>query len=337
MRATTVAFALVAVASSVFAHVEIQNPPPFRSKFNKLIDQSTVDFDNNAPLKPNSTEFPCKGFVDDFNSSPAGDSTATWAAGVNQTLTLFGSATHNGGSCQLSLSYDQGKTFRVIKSIEGKCAGGKNGDNTFDFTVPADAKTGKAIFAWTWFNHTGNREMYMNCAAVDITGSGTSTLDDLPEIFTANIGGDCTTTENIDIVFPNAGPDVDVLSNQFLGPPNCGNSDSPPADSPSANSTDPTDPADPADPTPTPTDSADPTDPADSTETAAAAPSNTTGVGPSYLVKTGDTCVDIAAQLGVSVATLLKNNPSINSDCTNLEPDQVVVVRRRSRIMRNLN
>jgi len=330
----TVAFALVAFASSVLAHVEMQDPPPFRSKFNKLIDQSTVDFDNNAPLKPNGSEFPCKGFVQDFTTSPAGDSTATWAAGSPQTLTLFGSAIHNGGSCQLSLSYDQGKTFRVIKSIEGNCA---SLENKFDFTVPADAKNGKAIFAWTWFNHTGNREMYMNCAAVDITGSGTSTLDDHPEIFTANIGGDCTTTEGDDIQFPNPGSDLQVNNTGNIRPPKCSNLNSsppppPPADSPSPDSADPT--------------NSGPCNHTDAAATVASQPTasttasttdTTSGTGSVYIIKAGDTCADIAAQQGITLSTLFKLNPAINEDCTNLVPEQVLGLRRRSRIMRDLN
>lgn len=38
-------------------------------------------------------------------------------------MSLQGTAIHNGGSCQISLSYDNGKTFRVIKSFIGNwCA-----------------------------------------------------------------------------------------------------------------------------------------------------------------------------------------------------------------------
>ena len=295
----------------------------------------------NSPL--NTGNFPCKGYETDF-STPAGDSTANWAAGTPQTVTLLGSATHDGGSCQFSLSYDEGKTFHVIKSIEGGCAGGPN-DNKFNFNVPADAKSGKAIFAWTWFNHTGNREMYMNCAAVTITGSGTSTLADRPEIFVANVGKDCKTEDSSDLAFPDPGPDVDKNSNTLV-PPICDKNAAPSPDaSTDPNSTEPTgstpapDSAVPTDSTapepdltaPTSSTAPDSVDPAETescdhthTETvpsgtapaqASSTPTATTtpsvDTSPSYTVKSGDICTIIAAQQGVSLDTIYKLNPAV--------------------------
>ncbi|KAK4200087.1 hypothetical protein QBC40DRAFT_226570 [Triangularia verruculosa] len=61
-----------------------------------------------------------------------------------------------------------------------------------DTTVAS--KNGPAVFAWTWFNKIGNREMYMNCAPINITG-GTGSNDNmtefnsLPDIFIANYPG----------------------------------------------------------------------------------------------------------------------------------------------------
>lgn len=218
-----------------------------------------------SPLHADGSNFPCKNYLKDFDSSPAGDPTATWAAGSSQQVTLDDKAAHDGGSCQLSMSFDGGKTFKVIKSIEGNCVNPQGGKHSFDFTVPAETKSGKAIFAWTWFNHTGNREMYMNCAAVTITGTGTSTLNDRPEIFKANIGNGCSTTEKTDVKFPDPGPDLDVLASESLLLPTCTKDDS----SQPTQSADPTDVADPAEPT----DVADPTNSADSTSSASSATS----------------------------------------------------------------
>jgi len=261
------------------------------------------------------------------------------------------------------VSYDGGKTFRVIKSIEGDCP---NSGLKLDFNVPTDAKQGKAIFAWTWFNHTGNREMYMNCAAVDITGSGTSTLDNRPEIFVANIGKDCSVPDETDVKFPDPGSDLELGKNDHLKltPPDCGSSSPPPAEGSDTNpaSADPTSSAPQPEGSDTNPDSADPTyspDPAVPTESAptpTSAPvlsgtstpsstsqapastsdNNTSGVAPSYIVKAGDICTAIAAQQGVSLEDIFKNNPSVNKDCTNLLPGQTLVLRRRSRIMRDL-
>jgi hypothetical protein len=164
----------------------------------------------------------------------------THAAGAN-------TAVHGGGSCQLSITYEtdpqkirQASAWKVIYSItEGcptnspanldgnytgplghysgaaSCDGDPNSNNldcvnSFDFTIPEYMKSGQATLAWTWFNNIGNREMYMNCASVDITGgSGDSKeMDDLPDLFLANLGsvsGYMKTQEGFNAEFPNPG------------------------------------------------------------------------------------------------------------------------------------
>src|SRR5271170_2738044 len=67
---------------------------------------------------------------------------------------LSGSATHNGGSCQLSLSYDGGSTWVVIHSIVGGCPL----TETYTIPVPSDIpSSSSALLAWSWENNTGNR------------------------------------------------------------------------------------------------------------------------------------------------------------------------------------
>ncbi|EGZ76857.1 hypothetical protein NEUTE2DRAFT_134115 [Neurospora tetrasperma FGSC 2509] len=64
-------------------------------------------------------------------------------------------------------------------------------DCTREFLIPIPdfLPQGKATFAWTWFNKLGRREMYMNCAPVEITGGQPSPekYESLPNIFIANI------------------------------------------------------------------------------------------------------------------------------------------------------
>jgi hypothetical protein len=200
--ATVSAFAMA--AGLAHAHMEMTSPAPFRSKFNKHV--TNIEYTMNSPLGV----FPCKGFHSDLGT-PAGASVATWQSGSQQSFTVTGGASHGGGSCQASLSYDGGKTFKVIHSYIGNCP--VNGESSLSFTVPAEAPGGEAIFAWTWFNKIGNREMYMNCAAVTIEGSGAG-LDALPDIFVANVAaaGGCATSEGTDVLFPNPGPSVDNTS-----------------------------------------------------------------------------------------------------------------------------
>ena len=162
-----------------------------------------------APIK--AAGFPCKGYQSDLGTA-AGKSVADWAAGGSYNFTTAGSAVHGGGSCQVALSYDKGASFKVIKSFIGGCpAVGK----AFDFAVPSDAPTGDAMFAWTWQNNIGNREYYMNCAAVTITAAaGTSKaaaapFSSRPDLFVVNLDNGCTTADNKDVVYPDPGPDVE--------------------------------------------------------------------------------------------------------------------------------
>ncbi|KAK3900324.1 hypothetical protein C8A05DRAFT_36052 [Staphylotrichum tortipilum] len=228
---------LLAGSQLAAAHIEIQYPPPFRSRFNT--NAVNVDYTNTAPLADTGANYPCKGYHSDLGTA-AGKSVATFAPGGTYNFTTAGTASHGGGSCQVSLSYDQGKTFTVIQSIIGGCPL----SSSYPFTVPADAPAGEAIWAWTWNNQIGNREQYMNCAAVTI-GGGSSKRDEAaeaaqveapakrataafssrPQIFLANIGNGCATTEGTDVNYPNPGPDV-TTSGSKVGPPvgSCGTS-----------------------------------------------------------------------------------------------------------------
>lgn len=201
-----------AVASLVVpaaAHMEMTYPPPFRSKANPHTTE--IEYSMTSPLMADGSNYPCKGFLSDYNT-PAGASVADWDAGGNYHFTLQGGAAHAGGSCQALLSYDQGKTFTVIKSLIGACPVSTSPVD-YDVTVPADAPTGDAIFAWTWFNNLGNREMYMNCAHITIKGGSNAKRDgpafsERPGHFIANVGNGCSTLEGSDVDFPNPGPDV---------------------------------------------------------------------------------------------------------------------------------
>ena len=131
-------------------------------------------------------------------------------------LTLAGSATHEGGSCQISISYDNGASFKVIQSLIGGCPL----DTTLNFTIPSFApSSNSALLSWTWFNLVGNREMYQNCARVQIQGTPLqryrrtayrrqTSMDQLPDMFVCNVNNGCQTVENAEVVFPDPGPNV---------------------------------------------------------------------------------------------------------------------------------
>ncbi|ORY01957.1 hypothetical protein K493DRAFT_312233 [Basidiobolus meristosporus CBS 931.73] len=157
-----VAFTLTtfcALGSLVSAHMEMTNPPPRESKFNPYYKDGQIDYDMTSPLGGQWT-YPCRGYG-------PGPSVATYQAGGTVGVDLDGGAVHNGGHCQFSLSVDGGKTFVVMKTVMGDCM---IAARHYDVPIPKNAPNGKATFAWTWINKTGNREYYMNCADITIQG-----------------------------------------------------------------------------------------------------------------------------------------------------------------------
>ncbi|QPC75120.1 hypothetical protein HYE68_005872 [Fusarium pseudograminearum] len=210
-------FALcLGLAGLAQAHMEMISPAPFKSKDNPHAG-SDVDYSMTAPLDASGSDFPCKGYHSLFGTAQ-GASVADWDAGSQQTMKITGGANHGGGSCQASLSFDKGKSWQVIHSFIGNCPAA--GTSSFDFKVPSDAPSGEAIFAWSWFNQIGNREMYMNCAAVTIKGGSkrASAMSNRPAMFVANVGNGCSTEESSDLEFPDPGPDVSNDSQNTTGP-----------------------------------------------------------------------------------------------------------------------
>ncbi|KAK3326034.1 hypothetical protein B0H66DRAFT_530037 [Apodospora peruviana] len=193
----------------VAAHMQLTSPPPLRSTHNPHTGP-LPDYSMTTPLSSDGSNFPCKGYLS-LLGTPQGASVATWPAGSTQHMTISGGAVHGGGSCQASLSVDAGQTWHVLHSYIGACPA-INGDSSFSFRVPGDVpETKGAVFSWTWFNNLGNREMYQNCAVVDITGGRSG--DDFgqrPAMFVADVGNGCTTVDSRDVLFPDPGPDLDV-------------------------------------------------------------------------------------------------------------------------------
>ena len=177
------------------------------------------------PLNPDGSNYPC------FYADGGSGTFPTIQLGTESHIGLQGSAVHGGGSCQISITYDvppnKKSVFKVVKSFQGSCPIHVDGNlapnatNTLpelDYVIPANIPTGKAVIAWTWFNKIGNREMYMRCAPVLLTGGSGDSIgyNLLPDIFKANIGNGCSTTEGVDTIFPNPGS---VVEGSGTGPP----------------------------------------------------------------------------------------------------------------------
>ncbi|KAF9002293.1 hypothetical protein BDQ17DRAFT_1425955 [Cyathus striatus] len=53
------------------------------------------------------------------------------------------------------------------------------------------------------------------------------------------------------------------------------------------------------------------------------------------VVQSGESCLEIADNSGISVTWLIENNPNVNTDCTNLRPGEVLCVARTSIFIRS--
>ncbi|KAI9151322.1 Chitin binding domain [Paramyrothecium foliicola] len=226
MSVKSIAFA--GFASVASAHILMTSPAPY----------PLIGGVMNAPLEATGAPFPCG------TNSFTGVESTVWEAGSTQNIQLKGTAVHGGGSCQVSVTTDlqpsAGSVWKVIKSIEGGCPARNQAGNIepgsaelplpegYDVEIP-DLPSGSYTMAWTWFNKIGNREMYMNCAPIEITGgSGSVDPNSLPDMMVANIpaGNGCSTAEGVDVQFPNPGENVVQFGSGTYGPPsgNCGGS-----------------------------------------------------------------------------------------------------------------
>ncbi|KAI0533210.1 hypothetical protein GGR58DRAFT_487648 [Xylaria digitata] len=216
----------ILAAGSAMAHMNMNDPTPLSYKGNPNTQEANIDYSITSPIT--AAQYPCKNTLKLLGTAD-GAAVATYSPGQSATMSVEGGAFHNGGSCQLSLSYDKGATFTVIKSFIGGCPTQSGG--TFSFTIPSDAPTGDdVVFAWTWVNKTGNREFYMSCAVVNIKSGGakraidpnekraTVAFANRPQVFQANLGGKYCTKEGVDTQFPEPGPDVEQDAAAVLGP-----------------------------------------------------------------------------------------------------------------------
>ncbi|KAL2255676.1 hypothetical protein VTK26DRAFT_2903 [Humicola hyalothermophila] len=215
ISAVMAAMLLLLGSRGAHGHMIMNTPTPYNLNTAPLLQVN--------PLSGDHYPFPC------HNHYSFAERTAVEAGGA--TLVNFtGGAQHGGGSCQFSITYDEpvdggswnkSAKFKTIYTIIGGCpaeftdetrnlppaakdshmredgkhCGNDNGVDCirqFMIPIPKFLKNGPATFAWTWFNKIGNREMYMNCAPITITG-GTgdqAQIDELPDIFVANYHND---------------------------------------------------------------------------------------------------------------------------------------------------
>jgi hypothetical protein len=161
---------LMALASVTQAHVGLLYPCARRSPRGGCpapANGQQPDYDLNSPIGTH-----------DSKNSPLCKSTAvsskrtTIKAGQSVKTTYSVGASHGGGHCQWALSYDGGKNWVVLKTVIRDCLKNVSGGQAYSVSVPIpkNAPNGKATFMWLWNNAIGNRELYSNCADIEISG-----------------------------------------------------------------------------------------------------------------------------------------------------------------------
>ncbi|KAI9226788.1 MAG: hypothetical protein DHS80DRAFT_18183, partial [Piptocephalis tieghemiana] len=140
------------------------------------------DYDNTSPLYDPKFggSFPCR------HPQP-GPISMKVMAGREITVKHGGWDHHLGGHCQYALSYDNGNSFIVIKTITGSCL--VEGINQYQVLIPPNAPgAAHVVFAWGWINAEGNRQYYMNCADIRIIARpGSPQVLEGPELLVGNL------------------------------------------------------------------------------------------------------------------------------------------------------
>lgn len=214
MFSSTATMVLVALAilNPVQAHLKITSPVPYGA--------ASLD---NSPLS-GLTDFPCKQLN---RQDVYGVTTMNhMAVGEQQTLSFAGSASHGGGTCQLAISLDKQPTassiWKIIQVYEGGCPttdSGNGGTNNFTYSVPKGFPNGEATFAWVWYNKVGNREIYMNCAPITVSGGSDSkdTYNSFPDLYVINLPtSECSSVEGTDQKIPFPGAFVQTLQSMSI-------------------------------------------------------------------------------------------------------------------------
>ncbi|KAF9214152.1 hypothetical protein CPC16_005568 [Podila verticillata] len=188
-KTTILAFAVAALSVlSVDAHVALKSPCPRYGSFAGCPAPpkgQSVDYNIRTPIGVHGrVDFPiCK------HKTPYTGKRTVYKAGQTIKTDYDVGAAHGGGHCQWALSYDNGKTWVVIQTLIRDCL--RNvpnfGKYSANVKIPANAPSGKVTFMWLWNNAVGNRELYSNCADIEIKGSNGGKLTGLAPLF-ANYG-----------------------------------------------------------------------------------------------------------------------------------------------------
>lgn len=157
----------VTLASVCQAHISLRYPCIRKTHFEECVNAPIPDVDIRSPVGTfaNISSPLCK------HLSPPSKLTVIKAGETLQTAYDIG-AIHGGGHCQWALSYDGGKKWVVFNTVIRKCfkTAQPGVKHVIPVKIPKDAPNGKAVLMWLWNNAQGPRELYSNCADIEIQG-----------------------------------------------------------------------------------------------------------------------------------------------------------------------
>ncbi|KXN66158.1 hypothetical protein CONCODRAFT_27827, partial [Conidiobolus coronatus NRRL 28638] len=166
--------ATILTIGSAAGHMMVSSPAPRDSKYNKNVVSENINYSLTAPVP----KFGCSQY---HETAPV----VKYQAGQSYSITIEGGAPHNGGSCQIGISFG-GEEYISLRDDVGNCL---IDGLTYTFTIPEGTPSGKAVIAWVWINKTGNREYYMNCIDAEIEGGSDSGSLTGRSITVANLPG----------------------------------------------------------------------------------------------------------------------------------------------------
>ncbi|KAG0280406.1 hypothetical protein BGZ95_010221 [Linnemannia exigua] len=171
--AVVAATALLSLIPSTAAHMAMSNPPGQAGPWTKNQSSQVHAF-----IGFKGKKFPCGGYP----KGPVTKYRAGQVIDVRFFVYEIGSwtrfpptpgirnARHGGGACEFSLSYDGGKSWKVIGQYTRTCP-----DVYYEWpvqipkNVPSCTDSNKCLFAWSWTAYATN-QYYHHCANIQITG-----------------------------------------------------------------------------------------------------------------------------------------------------------------------
>ncbi|KAF9081099.1 hypothetical protein BGX29_001730 [Mortierella sp. GBA35] len=180
--AVVAATALLSLIPSTAAHMAMSNPPGQAGPWTKNQSGQVHAF-----IGFKGKKFPCgdypKGPVTKYRAGQT-INVRFWVYGV-PSWTKFPpksglkTARHGGGACEFSLSYNGGKTWKVIGQYTETCP-----DVYHEWpvqipkNVPSCTDSNKCLFSWSWIAYATN-QFYHHCANIEIAGDKEGKLPEL--------------------------------------------------------------------------------------------------------------------------------------------------------------